>query len=166
MASVERSIEVDVPVTTAYNQWTQFEEFPGFMEGVKDVRQINDTLLHWIVEVGGHTREWDAEITEQHVDEVVAWRSVTGTPQAGRVTFVPLSDTRTRVTVQMDYEPEGLVEKAGDKLGVAGRRVEGDLERFKEFIESRGLSTGGWRGEVTEGSVTDEERPPGAWPVA
>jgi uncharacterized membrane protein len=145
-----KSIDVDVPVRTAYNQWTQFESFPHFMEGVKEVRQINDTTLHWIAEVGGKQKEWDAKITEQTPDERVAWRSIDGAPNAGVVTFHRLGANQTRVTLQMDYDPEGFVESVGDKLGLMGRRIEGDLKKFKEFIESRGVETGAWRGEVNQ----------------
>jgi uncharacterized membrane protein len=149
MASVTKSIDVDVPVNTAYNQWTQFEEFPHFMEGVEEVRQLDDTHTHWKTKIGGVEREFDATITEQLPDERVAWRSTTGPDQAGVVTFHRLSEGQTRVTVQLDWEPEGLVEKAGSALNVDDRRVQGDLERFKEFIESRGRETGAWRGAVT-----------------
>jgi uncharacterized membrane protein len=153
MATVEQSIEVDVPLQTAYNQWTQFEEFPRFMEGVKEVRQLDDTHLHWIVEVGGKTEEWDAEITEQRPDERVAWRATTGHGNAGVVTFHHRGDNRTAVTVQMEHEAEGLKEQLGSALGADSRRVKGDLERFKEFVESRGRETGAWRGKVKQGET-------------
>lgn len=148
MATVEKSIDVDVPVSTAYNQWTQFETFPEFMEGVEQIRQIDDRRLHWRAEIGGKTKEWDAEITEQIPDQRIAWRSISGAPNAGVVTFHRLAENRTRIMVQMEYEPDGLVESVGDALGVASRRVSGDLDRFKAFIESRGTATGAWRGEV------------------
>ena len=148
MAKIERSIDVYVPLSTAYNQWTQFEEFPQFMEGVEAVTQSDDTHLHWVAEFGGARREWDAEITEQIPDERVAWTSREGTHNAGVVTFHRLDDTTTRVMLQLDVEPEGLVEQAGDKLGFIRRRATGDLERFKDFIESRGRETGAWRGEI------------------
>jgi uncharacterized membrane protein len=148
MASVVESIDVNVPLSTAYNQWTQFEEFPRFMEGVTSVAQTDDTHLHWVAEVGGVEREWDAEITEQHADERVAWRATSGTQNAGVVTFHRLGDDTTRVTLQMDVDPDGMVENVGTALGFLDRRVKGDLERFKEFIESRGSETGAWRGEV------------------
>jgi uncharacterized membrane protein len=149
MSTVTESVDVAVPVRTAYNQWTQFEEFPQFMEGVSEIRQVSDTLTHWKTEIGGVKREFDAKITEQLPDERVAWTSVAGSKQAGVVTFHRLDENTTRVTVQMDFEPEGLVEQAGDKLGVLDRRVKGDLKRFKEFIEGRGgVETGAWRGEV------------------
>jgi uncharacterized membrane protein len=148
MSTIEESIEVDVPVETAYNQWTQFEEFPHFMEGVEEVRQIDDTRVHWVAAFGGSRHEWDAEITEQLPDERVAWRNTDGKANAGVVTFHKLDDRRSRVMVQMDFVPEGIKEKLGDRLGAADRRVRGDLERFKELIESRGSETGAWRGEV------------------
>lgn len=148
MAQVTKSIDVNVPVRAAYNQWTQFEEFPRFMEGVEEIRQLDDTRLAWKASVAGKTEEWTAEITEQHPDHRVAWKSTSGAHNAGVVTFHQLDANSTRVTVQMDYEPEGVVEKAGDLLGMVDRRVQGDLERFKEFIESRGMETGGWRGDV------------------
>jgi uncharacterized membrane protein len=148
MASVVESVDVKVPVGTAYNQWTQFEEFPRFMEGVKSVRQIDDTHLRWVADVGGVEKEWDAEITEQHPDERVAWRATSGAENAGVVTFHRIDDETTRVTLQMDADPEGLVENIGTALGFLERRVEGDLERFREYIESRGTETGAWRGEV------------------
>jgi uncharacterized membrane protein len=148
VASVVESIDVKVPVSTAYNQWTQFEEFPRFMEGVKSVTQTDDTHVHWVAEVGGAEREWDAEITEQRPDERVAWRATSGAQNAGVVTFHRMDDETTRVTLQLDADPEGLVENVGTALGFLDRRVKGDLERFKEFIESRGSETGAWRGEV------------------
>ena len=148
MTTIEQSIDVAVPVRTAYDQWTQFEEFPQFMEGVEVVDQVDDTHLHWVAEIGGVRREWDAEITEQHPDERVAWRSTTGAGNAGVVTFHHLDDTSTRVMLQLDFDPEGFVEQVGDKLGIVESRAKGDLERFKEFIEQRGAETGAWRGDV------------------
>jgi uncharacterized membrane protein len=148
MSTVEESIDVEVPVSLAYNQWTQFETFPSFMEGVDRVDQLTDTMTHWVTSIGGVGREFDATITEQHPDERVAWRSVGEPVQAGVVTFHQVSPSSTRVMVQMDFEPEGLTEQAGDKLGFVKRRVKGDLERFKEFIEERGAATGAWRGDV------------------
>jgi len=148
MSTIEQSIEVEVPVQTAYNQWTQFEEFPKFMEGVEQVRQIDDTHLHWVAELGGTRHEWDAEITEQLPDERVAWRNTDGKENAGVVTFHKLDDQRSRLMVQMDFVPEGIKEKLGDALGAPDRRVKGDLERFKQMIESRGRESGAWRGEV------------------
>ncbi|MFK5689227.1 SRPBCC family protein [Ornithinimicrobium sp. LYQ92] len=149
MSQVTESVDVDVPIKVAYDQWTQFESFPEFMEGVESVTQVTDTRSHWKVEVGGVTREFDTEISEQHPEERVAWTTVDGDlKQAGVVTFHKLSDTTTRVTIQMDWAPEGLAEKAGALLGVDDRRVKGDARRFKEFIESRGMPTGGWEGDV------------------
>ena len=147
-SAIEQSIEVEVPVSTAYNQWTQFEEFPQFMEAVTEVRQLDETHLHWVAEFGGRQHEWDAEVTEQKPDERVAWRNVDGTENAGVVTFHRLDDSRTRLMVQMDFVPEGIVERIGNAIGAPERRVEGDLRRFKEFVESRGAETGAWRGEV------------------
>jgi uncharacterized membrane protein len=148
MSTVERSIDVEVPVSTAYNQWTQFESFPRFMDGVDRIDQLSPTQTHWLTSIGGVNREFEAEITEQRPDERIAWTSVDGPKQAGVVTFHRLDAGTTRVMLQMDFQPEGVVETAGDKLGFVGRRIEGDLERFKKFIEARGTEEGGWRGEV------------------
>jgi len=148
VARVEKDIEVAVPVRTAYNQWTQFEEFPNFMEGVQEVRQMGDKRLHWRAKVAGKEREWDAEIREQVPDEKVIWHSTSGPTNAGLVKFDQIGPEKTRVHLEMSYEPEGAVETAGEALGFLSRQVEGDLERFKEFIESRGTETGAWRGEV------------------
>ncbi len=142
------TVDVEVPVRTAYNQWTQFESFPQFMEGVEAVQQIDDRHMHWRVHVGPSTREFDATITEQHPDERVAWKSDSGPKHAGVVTFHRLDDTHTRVTAQMDVDPEGFVENVADKLGVLKHRVNGDLERFKHFIEHQGRETGAWRGDI------------------
>ena len=150
MPIIEKAVEVNVPLKTAYNQWTQFEEFPRFMDGVKEVRQVDDTHLRWCASVGGKELEWDAEITEQKPDERIAWTSRGGEYNAGVVTFHRLSDDMTRVMLQLDYEPEGIVEKVGSAVGTLDRRVEGDLKRFKEFIEGRGVETGAWRGTVDE----------------
>ena len=148
MARIEESVEVEVPIETAYNQWTQFEEFPEFMEGIESVDQVDDTHLRWTAEVAGKREEWDAEITEQHPDHRVAWTSTSGKGNAGVVTFHRIDDAKTRVMVQMDWEPEGVTEKIGVALGMDDRRVQGDLKRFKELIEARGEETGAWRGEV------------------
>ncbi|MDX6224007.1 MAG: hypothetical protein QOE64_383 [Frankiales bacterium] len=148
MTKVEQSIEVNVPVQTAYNQWTQFEEFPQFMEGVDSVSQLTDSLTHWTVTIAGQTREFDAEITEQKPDERIAWRSLDGLGQAGVVTFHRLDESTTRIMLQMEFQPEGLVEKAGDMLGLAKQRAKGDLNRFKEFIERRQVETGAFRGQI------------------
>ncbi|HET7725702.1 MAG TPA: SRPBCC family protein [Candidatus Limnocylindrales bacterium] len=154
MSKVEQSIDVDVPVRVAYDQWTQFEEFPRFMEGVESVRQIDDTHLHWVAEIGGKRKEWDAEITQQEPDQRVAWTATSGARNAGSVDFHRLDDHRTRVTLTMDIDPEGVVENIGDAVGVPDATVRRDLERFKEFIESRGTATGAWRGTVEQGDVT------------
>lgn len=148
MPTVEQSIDVEVPVTTAYNQWTQFESFPHFMGGVERITQLGPTLTHWRTKIGGVEREFDAEITEQHPDERVAWKSVDGTTHAGVVTFHRLSDTTTRLMVQIDWETESLVEKVGAAVGVDDAQIKGDLKRFKEFIEKRGTESGAWRGDV------------------
>ena len=148
MATVEKAVEVNVPVRTAYNQWTQFEEFPRFMEGVKEVRQLDDERLYWCANVGGKEEEWEARITEQRPDERVAWTSEGGAMNAGVVTFHKIDPNKTRVMLQLEYEPEGITEKAGSALGLVTRRVEGDLKRFKDFIENRGQETGAWRGTI------------------
>lgn len=155
MASVQESVEVNVPVTVAYNQWTQFEEFPQFMEGVKSVRQLDDTHLEWTAELGGEQHSWKAEIGEQEPDRVVSWRAIDGKYNSGKVTFDPIDANRTRVNVEMTYDAEGWKESVGSALGFDSRRVKGDLDRFKEFIESRQQETGAWRGEVRQGEVTD-----------
>lgn len=153
MSTIEKSIEVNVPVNTVYNQWTQFEDFPKFMEGVKEVRQLDDKRLHWRAEIAGKEKVWDAEITEQIPDKRIAWRSRMGAPNGGVVTFHQISPTTTKVMLQLEYDPETFVEKAGDAVGVVSLRVEGDLQRFKTFIESRGRETGAWRGEIKGGDV-------------
>ncbi|MDP9069614.1 MAG: SRPBCC family protein [Actinomycetota bacterium] len=153
MSSIEQSIEVNVPVRTAYNQWTQFEDFPHFMEGVEKVNQLDDVNLHWVAEIMGQHREWDAKITEQIPDERIAWRNVDGATNAGVVTFHRISDDTTKIMLQMEYDPEGFGEKAADALGLVKARVKGDLERFKTFIESRGQETGAWRGEVDQNNI-------------
>ena len=146
--NITESIDVDVPVSTAYNQWTQFESFPRFMDGVERIDQLSPTKTHWVTQIAGVTREFDAETTEQHPDERVAWVTQNGTHQAGVVTFHRISDTTTRVTLQLDHDPQGFVEKAGDALGIVKHRIKGDLRNFKEFIESRGAEEGGWRGDI------------------
>jgi uncharacterized membrane protein len=153
MQTVEKTIEVDAPISTVYNQWTQFEEFPRFMEGVREVRQISDTRLHWRAEIAGKEKEWDAEIFEQVPDRVIAWRSTSGEENAGAVHFEPLPGGGTRIRLAISYDPKGVVEKLGDALGVLSLRVQGDLNRFKEFLEARGTETGGWRGKVEGGEV-------------
>lgn len=156
MASIAKSIEIDLPVSTVYNQWTQFEEFPKFMSGIRSVVQLDDKRLHWVAEIAGRTEEWDAEIFEQTPDQKIAWRSIGGKENAGIVRFDKMADNRTRVELEMFYEPEGIAEKAADALGVVSGRVSGDLKRFKEFIEGRQVESGAWRGEIRGGEVTDE----------
>ena len=155
-STIEQSIEVGVDVRTAYDQWTQFEEFPKFMEGVEEVRQLDDTHTHWRTKVAGREKEFDAEITEQTPDQRIAWTSEGGPEHAGVVTFHRIDDDVTRVMLQLDYEPEGLAEKAGDALGLVQRRVKGDLERFKALVEERGSGneTGAWRGEVSQSATS------------
>ena len=151
MSKIVESIDIDVPVRVAYDQWTQFEEFPRFMDGVKEVRQLTDTTLEWNADINGVDRSWRAEITQQEPDRVVAWRSTSGARNDGRVSFESMGDERSRATLELDVEPEGAIEKAGDALGFVQRQVEGDLRRFKEYIEARRTPTGGWRGEVENG---------------
>ena len=151
MSEVIETVEVSVPVRTAYNQWTQFTEFPQFMEGVEEITEISDTMTHWTIKVGGIERQFDAEITEQHPDERVAWHSISGADHAGVVTFHRLDDTNTRVTLQMSTAPEGLVENLGDKLGLVKHRAHGDMKRFKDFIEARGQATGADRKDIAAG---------------
>lgn len=153
MEHVEKTVEVNCPIHTVYNQWTQFEEFPRFMAGVKEVRQIDDTHVHWHAEVWGKDKEWEAEITEQEPDKRISWKSVSGAANAGTVRFEPLGTERTRVRLVMAYEPEGAIENMGDAMGIFSARVENTVQDFKKFIESRGRETGAWRGEV------DKSRP-------
>ncbi|PRY38618.1 polyketide cyclase/dehydrase/lipid transport protein [Umezawaea tangerina] len=152
MTTIEKHVDVEVPVTTAYNQWTQFESFPAFMEGVEKINQLTPTRTHWVTRIAGVSREFDAEITEQHPDERIAWHTTgdteEGTSHGGVVTFHRLDDNTTRVNLQMEYEPESLTEKVGAALGVVGVRIKGDLDRFKDFIEKQGTETGAWRGDV------------------
>src|SRR3989442_14634393 len=150
MATVEKSLDVEVPVRTAYNQWTQFEEFPRVMEGIEGVRQLDDARLHWVGKIAGKQKEWDARIVEQTPDQRVAWKSEAEEENAGVVSFHKLDTNKTRVTLQMEYKPEGIVESAGSALGVVSRRVDGDLRRFKDFIEARGQETGAWRGTIRQ----------------
>ncbi|MGQ0656423.1 MAG: SRPBCC family protein [Betaproteobacteria bacterium] len=154
MERVDKSIEVNCPVRTVYNQWTQFEEFPRFMAGVKEVKQLDDTHVHWHTEVWGKEEEWDSEITEQVPDQRIAWRSTSGAPNEGSVRFEPVGPDRTVVHLSMAYEPRGAIEKAGDALGIFSARVQNTVEDFKEFIEKRGAETGAWRGEVHGGRNT------------
>jgi uncharacterized membrane protein len=156
MNTVEKSIVVDVPVNTAYNQWTQFEEFPQFMEGIEKVRQEGDNHTHWHANIAGKEVQWDADITEQTPDQRVSWRSTTGAHNAGTVSFQPQGTERTKVTLRLEYEPEGFFETVGSALGFVDSRVEGDLERFKAFIEGRQQETGAWRGEIHGSQVENE----------
>jgi len=149
MSSIQEHVDVKVPVSTAYNQWTQFEEFPKFMAGVESVRQLTPTRNHWVVNIGGLQREFDTEITEQQPDERIAWKVVEGTGHAGVVTFHRIDDSTTRVTLQMETAPEGVVEQLGDKLGLVTHRAKQDMARFKEFIEDRGGETGAFRESVS-----------------
>jgi uncharacterized membrane protein len=151
---IEKSIELNVPVRVAYNQWTQFEEFPMFMKGVKQVQQLDSKRLHWRAEVAGKEKEWDAEIFEQEPDRKIVWRSTSGARNDGMVTFDKRGDNTTLLTLFLEYVPEDTTEHLGDKLGVVNHRVEGDLKRFKEFVEARGVPTGAWRGEI-HGSTVD-----------
>lgn len=151
METIEKTVEVDRPVRTVYNQWTQFEDFPRFMAGVKEIRQLDDTHLFWHAEVLGKDKEWEAEITEQEPDRRISWKSVSGAPNAGTVRFEPLGPDRTRVRLAMAYEPEGFIENVGDALGAMSAQVQSSVNDFKEFIESRPAETGAWRGEVHDG---------------
>src|SRR5688572_947387 len=156
MAAIDKTIEVNVPLSVAYNQWTQFEEFPRFMEGIEEVHQKSPESLHWVARVGGERKEWDARITRQVPDQVVAWESEGGVLNSGTIVFKPIDHGKTEIGVHMSYEPEDLKEQAGSALGVVSRRVENDLKRFKEFIEERGCETGGWRGEVLHAGETSD----------
>jgi uncharacterized membrane protein len=151
MEHIEKTIEVEASVEKVYNQWTQFEEFPEFMEGVEEVKQIDDKHLHWVADIAGKKKEWDAEIFEQVPDQKVSWRSTSGARNSGTVEFLPKAPNHTKVTLTLEYEPEGVTEKLGDALGAVSKRVEGDLERFKDFIQSRRGEIRGWRGEIDEG---------------
>jgi uncharacterized membrane protein len=150
MAKIEKSLDVNVSASVAYNQWTRLEDFPEFMDGVEEVTQLDDATQHWVANIGGQRKEWDARVTENVADERIAWTSEGGTFTSGLVTFRPLDENKTRVVLEMDYDPEGIVEELGDKLGFVSRRVEGDLKRFKEFVESRGEEIDGRRGTVAK----------------
>ena len=163
MASTDKSAEIKVPVRTAYNQWTQFESFPNFMKGVKSVKQLDAKTLRWVAEIGGKDVEWTAEITHQEPDRHIGWRSTSGSPNAGSVKFEPLGDETCRVTVRIDYTPDGAMEKTGAALGVVGHRIEADLDKFKDFIEKRGTESGAWRGEIRQGVVRRDSGEPGAY---
>lgn len=151
MTTVDEQIDVDRPISTVYNQWTQFEDFPRFMEGVESVRQLDDVQLHWKASIGGVEREWDAMIVDQEPDRVISWQNTTGATNRGVVTFTPLGPEQTRIDLHLEFEPDGAVEQVGDKLGMVSRRAKGDLERFKGFIEGRGVETGEWRGSIDAG---------------
>jgi uncharacterized membrane protein len=167
MTTIEKSIDVSVPVRTAYNQWTQFESFPEFMEGVERVVQVDDTRTHWVTKIGGVAREFDARIIAQQPDDLVAWSTIGGPPHGGVVTFQPIDQATTRVALAMEYEPDTFAEKAGTALGVVDLRISGDLKRFKEFIERRGHETGAWRGNVAMTAPADPmpKQPPETDPV-
>jgi uncharacterized membrane protein len=156
MPTVKKSIDIDIPVRAAYDQWTQFEDFPKFMEGVEGVKQVDDKRLHWRAKVGGKVNEWDAEIFKQEPDRVIAWRSTSGERNEGTVTFTPLGADRTKIELAMHWEPKDVVERVGDVFGADDRRIQGDLDRFKEFIESRRSPTGSWRGRI-EGEHVEED---------
>jgi uncharacterized membrane protein len=151
--TISESIEVEVPVTTAYNQWTQFEEFPSFMDGVEEVRQLDDTRLHWVARVAGKRGEWDAKILEQHADTQISWISEDGKQTRGTVSFEQITPSRTLIRLSMSYRAEGLTEAVGSAAGLDTRRVRGDLERFKQLIESRGGESGAWRGDISGGAA-------------
>lgn len=155
MSTIEKTVEVDVPVRTAYDQWTQFEEFPQFMDGVERVRQIDDKSLHWKAEIAGVTREWTAEIVRQEPDREVSWRSTDGAKNDGTVSFAAIGTDQTQVTLRLDFEPEGAMEKAGDMLQLVEAQAGHDLEKFKEFIEHRQAETGAWRGSVKPNGEVD-----------
>jgi uncharacterized membrane protein len=156
MEHIEKSIDVNAPLSTVYNQWTQFEEFPEFMEGVLEVRQLDDKRLHWKAKIAGKEKEWDAEIFEQTPDGCIAWRSISGVLNTGKVSFQSLGPTKTRVKLRINYDPDGIVENIGDALGIVSTRVQGDLNRFKAFLETRHTETGAWRGEIHGREVQPE----------
>ncbi len=155
------SIEVDCPIRTVYNQWTQFEDFPRFMDGVESVQQLDDTTLRWKARIGGVSREWDARIVEQRPDECIVWQATSGSDNRGEVRFTPLGAARTQVSLRIEFQPQGFVEKAGEKLGMVTGQAKEDLRRFKEFIEARGAETGAWRGSVDGGTATTPRAPGG-----
>lgn len=157
MATIEKTIDVQVPVSTAYGQWTQFEELPKFMEGVVEVRQVDDSHLHWVAEVRGEREEWDAEIVEQEPDRLIAWRSTDGLRKSGRVEFMPIEDGAC-VHVEIEYDPDGMRENVGALFGIDGGQVAEDLERFKELVENREVPTGAWRGEIHDGDAEQNVR--------
>ncbi|HLP76903.1 MAG TPA: SRPBCC family protein [Candidatus Paceibacterota bacterium] len=156
METIEKSIEVEAPIGRVYNQWTQFEDFPRFMEGVEQVKQLDDKHLHWTAKVAGRRKEWDAEIVEQVPEDRIAWRSITGSPNSGVVHFHPSDSQHTVITLRLNYEPEGAMENIGSALGLLSGRIENDLKHFKDFIQQRGTETGSWRGEIHRGEVKDD----------
>lgn len=156
MTSTTQSITVRAPLRAVYNQWTQFEQFPQFMQGIERVEQIDDTTLRWTADIAGKEASWTAKIVEQQPDRLIAWKSMSGRTNNGRVTFSAISDDETQVQAMIEYETEGLIENVGDALGLVESRVQGDLERFKRFIEARGQETGGWRGTVHQGQEIDK----------
>jgi uncharacterized protein YndB with AHSA1/START domain len=153
MGSTTHSIDVTAPLKAVYNQWTQFEDFPRFMEGVVEIRQQGPRTLFWRANVGGKDKQWEAEILEQVPDTRIVWESIDGTQNRGMIAFEALDPERTRVTLTMEYEPEGFIERAGDALGIPSGQVEGDLKRFRDFIEKRKMETGSWRGEIANGET-------------
>jgi uncharacterized membrane protein len=149
MATVEKITEINAPLSAVYNQWTQFETFPEFMEGIEEVKQLDDKTLHWKANVSGTIKEWDAEIIQQVPDSLIAWRSISGPEHNGTVSFRPRGPGRTEVMVRIELQPQSILESIAGALGIVDRRVEGDLERFKEFIQNRPAETGGWRGRIS-----------------
>ena len=158
MVRIKKSIEVDCPLSQVYNQWTQFEEFPRFMDGVKEIRQLDDQRLHWRAEIAGVDKEWTAKITEQIPDDRIAWTSESGEYTSGMVDFAKLGEERTRVILEISYDPQGFIENVGNAAGFVSRRIENDLEHFKEFIENRSYESGAWRGTIREGQKIDAVR--------
>jgi uncharacterized membrane protein len=158
MHTIEEAIDIDVPIRAAYDQWTQFEQFPKFMEGVKEVRQIDERRLTWRAEILGKEVSWDAEITHQVPDDTIAWRSTSGAQQDGSIKFVRIGDQSTRLVLRLTYEPQSASDKTASALGLVTARVKGDLKRFKKFIEERGVATGQWRGEIHSGHVTRRDQ--------
>jgi uncharacterized membrane protein len=157
MPTVKKSIELEVPVRVAYDQWTQFEDFPKFMDGVEAVQQLDDKRLHWRAKVAGKMNEWDAEITQQMPDQIIAWRSMSGDRNEGIVRFQSMGADKTKIELEMHWEPKDVVERVGDVLGADDMRIQGDLDRFKKFIESRGTPTGGWRGQIQGDRVEEDQ---------
>ena len=155
MHTIEKSIEVNAPIETVYNQWTQFEEFPRFMKGLDEVRQLDDKRLHFVAHIAGKREEWDAEITEQVPEQKISWRSITGASNEGTVFFDKLPNGRTIVRAAISIDPDSILEKFGSAMGIPDSRVKGDLERFKDFIENRGVETGAWRGEIRGGQISE-----------